>query len=151
DGKLPYYTLELLDGQDLHDLDRVAVPRACELLRDVASALAFLHARRLLHRDLAARNVRCTSDGRAKLMDFGVLATAGIAGEVAGTPPFVAPEAMHGRPLDHRYDLYGLGALAYRILTGRHAYPALALDELEAAWRHRPPPPSQLVADIPPA
>jgi len=148
---VPYYTMELLDGQDLHDLDKVPWRRACELLRDVATALAFLHARRLLHRDLAPRNVRCTSDGRAKLIDFGVLATTGIAGEVAGTPPFVAPESWHGRPLDHRYDLYGLGALAYRVLTGRHAYPARTLDQLEAVWRVAPPPPSASDRSIPPA
>src|SRR5262245_34068408 len=53
---VPYYTMELLDGQDLHDLDRVPWQRACEVLRDVATALAFLHARKLLHRDLAPRN-----------------------------------------------------------------------------------------------
>ena len=146
----PYYTLELLDGKDLHDLDKVPWQRACELLRDVASALAFLHARRLLHRDLAPRNVRCTSDGRAKLIDFGVLATAGITGDIAGTPPFMAPETVHGRPLDHRYDLYGLGALAYRIITGRHAFPARTIEELETVWRERPPSPSSL-ADCPPA
>ncbi len=148
---VPYYTMELLDGKDLHDLDRVPWQRACSLLRDVATALAFLHVRRLLHRDLAPRNVRCTQDGRAKLIDFGVLATTGVSGDIAGTPPFVAPEAVHGRPLDHRYDLFGLGALAYRILTGRHAYPARTLEQLEVAWRQPPPPPSHLVADIPPA
>ncbi len=148
---VPYYTMELLDGQDLHDLDKIPWRRACELLRDVASALAFLHARRLLHRDLAPRNVRCTSDGRAKLIDFGVLATTGVSGEIAGTPPLMAPEALYGRPLDHRYDLYGLGALAYRILTGRHAFPARAIEELESAWRHTPPPPSSIQSMIPPA
>jgi len=145
----PYYTLELLDGQDLHDLDKVPWQRACALLRDVATALAFLHARRLLHRDLAPRNVRCTSDGRAKLIDFGVLATTGVTGDVAGTPPFMAPETVHGRPLDHRYDLFGLGALAYRIITGRHAFPARTIEQLEFVWRERPPPPSTL-AECPP-
>jgi len=151
DDDKPYYTLELLDGQDLHDLNQVPWRRACELLHDVATALAFLHARRLLHRDLAPRNVRCTADGRAKLIDFGLLATAGITGDIAGTPPFIAPELIRGRPLDQRYDLYGLGALAYRILTGRYAFPARTIAQLEAAWRDRPPPPSAIVADIPPA
>jgi tetratricopeptide (TPR) repeat protein len=151
EGRTPYYTMELLDGQDLHDLDKIAAPRACSLLRDVASALAFLHARRLLHRDLAPRNVRCTSTGHAKLIDFGVLATTGVVGDVAGTPPMMAPEGLHGRPLDPRYDLYGLGALAYRILTGRHAYPARTLEALEATWRVKPPAPSSLAPDIPPA
>ncbi len=149
DAGTPYYTMELLDGHDVADLERVSLGRACELLRDVASALAFLHARRLLHRDLAPRNVRCTSTGRAKLIDFGVLATTGMTDEVAGTPPFVAPEAFYGRPLDHRYDLYGLGALAYRLLTGQHAYPARAIEALPTAWRTRPALPSALAPEIP--
>ena len=146
----PYYTMELLDGRDLAELDRVPWQTACALLRDVASALAFLHSRRLLHRDLAPRNVRCTSDGRAKLIDFGLLATSGVAGELAGTPPFMAIEAVHGRPLDHRYDLFGLGALAYRILTGLHAYPAKTIAQIEGAWREQPPSPASLVPGLPP-
>ncbi|HEY5921392.1 MAG TPA: AAA family ATPase, partial [Kofleriaceae bacterium] len=109
----------------------------------------FLHARRLLHRDLAPRNVRCTSTGQAKLIDFGVLATTGMAGDIAGTPPLVAPEALHGRPLDHRYDLYGLGALAYKILTKRHAYPARSIETLEDTWRTKPVEPSTLAPGIP--
>src|SRR5690606_22323630 len=64
----PFYAMELLDGQDLSELAPVPWRRACGLLRDVASALAFLHARGLLHRDVAPRNVRCTEDGRAKLL-----------------------------------------------------------------------------------
>src|SRR5262249_55939274 len=149
DGDAPYYTMELLDGRDLADLEQVDARRACEILRDVAAALGFLHARRLLHRDVAPRNVRCTGEGGAKLIDFGVLATIGISGDVAGTPPFMAPESVRGRPLDHRYDLYGLGALAYRILTGRHAFPARTVDQLETAWANRPPSPSPMTPPRP--
>ena len=65
---------------------------ACALLRDVASSLAILHSRGLLHRDVSARNVRCTADGRAKLIDFGAMTSMGVAKDVVGTPPFVAPE-----------------------------------------------------------
>ncbi len=151
DGEMPYYTMELLDGHDLGDLGQVEPKRACELLRDVASALAFLHVRHLIHRDLAPRNVRCTSDGRAKLIDFGVLATAGYAGDIAGTPPLISPENVRGLPIDHRADLFGLGALAYFVLTGRHAYPARSIDELEAIWRAQPPPPSFHAPSVPAA
>lgn len=98
DADTPYYTMELLDGEDLADVERIDPANACALLRDVASALAFLHARRLLHRDLAPRNVRCTSTGFAKLIDFGVLATTGACDDIAGTPPMIAPEAVRGRP-----------------------------------------------------
>src|SRR5262245_21903403 len=67
-GGRPFYTMELLDGQDLRELSGAPIEHACGLARDVAAALAFLHARRLLHRDLSPRNVRCTSNGRAKLI-----------------------------------------------------------------------------------
>lgn len=149
DGARPFYTLELLDGRDLRDTGRLEISELCSLLRDVASALAFLHTRRLLHRDLAPRNVRHTSDGRAKLIDFGVLATVGAPGDLAGTPPFVAPESLRGAALDHRTDLFGLGALAYWLLARRHAYPCRDFVSLEEAWRDRPPPPSTFRPDVP--
>jgi serine/threonine protein kinase len=143
--------MELLDGRDLSDLAPVTPPRACELLRDVASALAFLHTHRLVHRDLAPRNVRCTSEGRAKLIDFGVIASPGISGDIAGTPPVISPENVRGLPIDHRADLFGLGALAFFLLTGRHAFPARGLEDLESLWRGGPPPLSSFVPAAPPA
>ncbi len=145
----PFYTMELLDGQDARDLGPVEAKRACKVLRDVALALAYLHSRRLIHRDLAPRNVRCTSDDRAKLIDFGVLATVGVCGDIAGTPPMIAPENFRGLPIDERTDLYSLGALAYWLLTGQHAFPARRIDELEEYWRKRPPSPSTASPRVP--
>ena len=151
-SKGPYYTMELLEGSDLRDLAPLPFGAACRLLRDVASALAFLHARKLIHRDVSPRNVRCTKDrSKAKLIDFGALATVGLSTTVIGTPPFIPPEALRGLPLDHRVDLYGLGALAYWLLTGRHAYPARRLDELEELWQVRPASPAALVPELPAA
>ncbi|MFW6050668.1 MAG: protein kinase domain-containing protein [Myxococcota bacterium] len=144
-----FYTMELLEGAEVGELEPLAPHAACRLLRQVASALAFLHGRRVLHRDVAPRNVRLGADGRARLIDFGVLATVGVAGEVAGTPTCVPPEAVRGLPLDHRADLYGLGALGYFLLTGGHAYPAYHVYELEPLWSKRPPPPSAFRDDVP--
>lgn len=135
----PFYTMELLEGADLKDVGQQTWPRACAILRDIASALAFLHARGMIHRDIAPRNVRCTPDGRAKLFDFGLLATVGVAGDVAGTPACIAPENLRGLPLDDRTDLYGLGTLAYWMLAGRYPYQPKGLDELEVLWRKPPP------------
>jgi serine/threonine-protein kinase len=108
----PYYTMELLDGQDLRDLSPLPYKEACFYLRDVASSLALLHARRLLHRDVSPRNVRRTSDGHCKLIDFGAMIAFGIPPNVTGTAPCIAPEALQGASLDQRTDLYSLGALA---------------------------------------
>lgn len=147
----PYYTMELLEGPTLRDLLGAPVSQCCRMLRAVASALAFLHSRRLLHRDLKARNVRCDAAGQPKLLDFGVLVTMGVAGDVAGTPPSIPPEALRGLPLDGRSDLFGLGALAYRLLTSREAYPAESVEQLEDCWRRRPLSPSKLRPEVPAA
>lgn len=146
-----FYTMELLGGHDLRDERPATVPAACAIVRDIASALAFVHSRRLIHRDVSPRNARRTTDGRAKLIDFGILASPGVCPEIAGTPPFLAPEAVHRLPLDHRVDLFALGALSYWLLTGKHAFPAKQLDELPERWRAAPPPPSASRAEVPAA
>jgi hypothetical protein len=130
----PYYTMELLDGQDLRDLSPLPYREACLYLRDVASSLALLHARRLLHRDVSPRNVRRTSNGRCKLIDFGAMTPFGVPPNVTGTAPCIPPEALQGASLDQRTDLFSLGALAYFVLTGRHCYEAVQLDELPEVW-----------------
>jgi hypothetical protein len=152
DGEHAYYTLELLDGQDLRALGPLPVSEACRVLRDLASALSVLCSRKLVHRDLSTHNVRRTSDGRTKLIDFGAMAPMGVSTVIVGTPPFVPPEALALQALDGRSDLYALGALAYFLLSGRDAYPAAELRELEALWRAPPPPPLRsLVPELPEA
>ncbi len=145
----PYYTMELLDGEDMRSAAPLHYREACRYLRDVAASLALLHARRLIHRDLSPANVRLTPDGHCKLLDFGALSAFGNSRLVVGTPPVIPPEAVEGAPLDQRADLYSLGALAYWMLTRRHAYPAKQIDELEELWKTPPPPPSSLAEGVP--
>jgi len=149
DGDQAYYTMELLGGRDLRECEGMSVAEICSVVRDIASALALLHARRLVHRDVKPHNVRVADDGSATLIDFGILATVGPAQELAGTAPYVPPESFHGLPLDGRVDLYALGALAYRLLTGYHAYPAKSMEVLPVLWAERPAPPSTAVPDLP--
>ncbi len=149
DEGVPYYTMELLEGRDLEQLCPVDPAKACQILHDVAAALAFLHTKGLVHRDITPGNVKCTAGGRAKLIDFGIIGTIGVSADIAGTPPFMAPEVLRGLPVDHRADMFGLGALAYWLLTGRHAYRARSIAQLEGAWRHAPVAPSSIVPEIP--
>ena len=146
-----YYTMELLDGQDLRALAPLPWRQACAVLRDVASSLAILHSRRLLHRDISPGNVHRDPSGRAKLLDFGTMATFGVEGPIVGTPPCIAPEAIHNQPLDARADLYSLGALGYFLLSGQHAYPARRIESLRDLWRSRPRALDSIVADLPQA
>lgn len=149
DRNTPYYTMELLEGQDLRDLSPLPYAEACLYLRDVASSLALLHARRLLHRDVTPRNVRRTTDGHCKLFDFGAMIAFGVPPNVSGTASCVPPEALQGAPLDQRTDLYSLGALAYFVLTGRNGYGATRLEQLPEAWKIPLERPGRFVRDIP--
>lgn len=151
DDGTAFYTMEWLGGGDLDELSPLPYARVCALLCDVASALSLLHSRHLVHRDVTTRNIRCGDDGHAKLIDFGAVAAFGTTPRVVGTPPFCAPEAVHGQELDGRVDLFALGAAAYLALTGRHAYPARSLDRLRERWRSVPRPPSHYVPEIPKA
>jgi serine/threonine protein kinase len=147
----PYYTMELLEGQDLSKAGAVPWKSACSLLRDVASALTLLHARRMLHRDVSPRNVLRSPEGHAKLLDFGAMTSMGVAATLVGTPAFVAPEALQRQALDARADLYSLGALGYLLLTGRPPYPVHEFGQLRDAYRTRVAPPSALAPGVPKA
>ncbi|HEY6878068.1 MAG TPA: protein kinase [Polyangiales bacterium] len=150
DERGPYYTMELLDGADLRSKCPLPWREVCAYLRDVASSLALLHSRRLLHCDVNVNNIRLTLAGRAKLIDFGALASFGRSSVIAGTPPTVAPEVLQREELDQRVDLYALGATAYYALCGHHAYPVTMLALLPAIWEQgRPAPPSKYDPAIP--
>ncbi|HEX7668872.1 MAG TPA: AAA family ATPase, partial [Polyangiaceae bacterium] len=143
DAGRAFYTMELLDGEDMAALAPLPWRKVCGYLRDVAASLVLLHARQLLHRDLSPHNVRITSDGHCKLIDFGALCPFGIAAEIVGTPSFISPELVRGLALDQRADLFSLGALAHFMLTGRRAFRVKGIRQLEEAWAVPVTPPSQ--------
>jgi hypothetical protein len=119
---------------------------------DVCSSLALVHSRRLVHRDISPRNVRCTRDGRAKLIDFGAMAPMSAGGaDVVGTPAFVAPETLHRLALDGRTDLYSLGATFYYCLTGRPPYAARTFADVLDSWRHDVLSPARFAPELPAA
>jgi hypothetical protein len=167
EGESAYYTMELLEGSDLKQKAPVPWRPLCVLLRDVASALALIHARKLVHRDVTPRNIHCAAEtisippgssmgpktraARAKLFDFGAMAPMQAAKDLVGTPQFVPPEAMLGQSPDGRADLFALGATAYWVLTGQHAYPARSFDDLMEVWRSKPRDPRVLNDEIPEA
>jgi hypothetical protein len=151
DDEGPYYTMELVAGRDLGKAAPLPWPEVCLYMRDLATSLSLLHARRLLHRDLSPSNVKIDDEGHAKLLDFGALSDFGFTNWLIGTPPLVPPEALRGDLLDQRADLYALGGLAYWALTGEHAFPANKLDDLPTYWEATPPPPSSRAPDVPKA
>jgi serine/threonine-protein kinase len=157
-----YYVMELLDGLDLDTLVRrfgpVPPERAVHLLVQACDSLADAHAAGLIHRDVKPKNlVSCRFGLRydfVKVLDFGLVKGAwGLAederltsdGAFAGTPAFVAPEvALGAGPLDARVDLYGLGCVAYWLLTGEKVFTGRT--PLEVVLHHvksEPVPPSR--------
>jgi serine/threonine-protein kinase len=163
-----YYVMEYLPGPDLDELVRRHGPlppsRAVHFLRQLCGALREAHAAGLVHRDVKPGNVIVCSQGGlhdvAKLLDFG-LVRAPLpgrgdgrltgAGVVLGTPDYMAPEQARGaESADARSDLYGLGALAYFLLTGQPPFRrASPLDTLVAHARDPVPPPTALRPDVP--
>lgn|GEM_PF-2121668 len=136
----PFYTMELLRGRALSELAPLAWQRLCSVLLDLCSPLSMLHARRFVHCDVTARNVLVTEQGVTKLIDFGALtATDRPVTIIAGTPPHMAPELVHRQSIDGRVDMFAIGALAYSMLTGQHAYPARTIQELPHVWTAMPP------------
>jgi serine/threonine-protein kinase len=132
DGAL-FLVMELLSGRDfdtyLADLEdggrRLSVYRLFELLDPIVDTLEAAHVRGIVHRDLKPGNIFVLDSGGTRLLDFGlakVMAAAPLtnSGMVAGSPSYIAPEVWKGNPrvLDHRIDVYSLGAIVFRALSG---------------------------------
>lgn len=106
----------------------------------------------VLHRDLKPANVLIDGRGRAKITDFGLAAPLTEPGEVGGTPAYMAPEQLDGRPATVQSDLFALGLVLYELFTGSRAFPAAASTELRGLYESSSPTsPAALVAGIDPA
>jgi serine/threonine-protein kinase len=151
DAQGPFYTMEHLRGRSLRDCAPLSCFDAARALRDVASALAIVHARRLVHRDVTPRNIYLGADGAGKLIDFGAMIPFGIPRHLVGTPAYTAPETLQHQPIDGRADLFALGASLYFAVSGRHAFAAHDLAALEFAWRTPPVPLARIVPGFPDA
>lgn len=160
-----FLTMKLLPGPSLADAlqreGRLAPARAVALAYEVAAALDEAHARGIVHRDIKPGNVLFDDRGRAVLTDFGIAKSLDApalteSSVIVGTPDYIAPEQIDPRlasdgKIDRRADLYSLGALLYRALTGRRPYDGSSQAVLVAHLRDEPPPPSSIVPALPPA
>ena len=160
DGRL-FLAMEWLDGEDLAKRQRrspLGTRDAVEVVRRAAQALAAIHSRNIVHRDLKLSNMFLVK-GRGtavKLIDFGVVKPSGQddfdteVGTILGTPHYMAPEQARGESVDPRADVYSLGSVLFRLLTGRNVFETehvIAL--LGRLVLEDPPRPSQFRFDIP--
>jgi len=136
----PYLVLELLRGETLAQRltsGAIALPESLRVAVEVARALAHAHARGIVHRDLSTRNVFLCEDGHVKVLDLGMAQAFGRRKLEGGTPAFMAPEQRRGAPEDERTDVYALGLMLYRMLTGEAPFPD---DDGRATSGSRPAP-----------
>jgi serine/threonine protein kinase/WD40 repeat protein len=169
EGDVPYVVTELLAGETLRDrLRRGPVPyrKAVEYGIQIAQALDAAHAKGIWHRDVKPANIFLTDDSRVKLLDFGIAkVVAGAAGpddstiteasksqKIVGTAAYMSPEQVLGSPLDHRTDIFSLGAVLYEMFTGAGAFVRdTSIDTLSAVLHVDPPDPLTLTPDLSPA
>ena len=139
---IPYLVMELIEGTPIdlycerHDLD---IPRRLRLFLQVCSAVQYAHQRLVIHRDLKPSNILVTEEGIPKLLDFGIAKivdpSAGEEATALGpmTPEYASPEQIRGEPITTATDVYSLGVVLYKLLTGRSPYPEKTRTPLELA------------------
>jgi len=150
--------MELPEGTDLSsraEKRRFKVPEAVRIVEQVAEALAFAHDRGVIHRDIKPPNIMIVPGDRVKIMDFGIarmrqsdLKTE--TGMMLGTPRYMSPEQVGGRPVDHRSDIFSLGTVLYEMLTGTKLFAGSDPSEIMYnVSQLRPVPPSRINRQVP--
>jgi tetratricopeptide (TPR) repeat protein/predicted Ser/Thr protein kinase len=143
EGGTAFLVMERLHGETLEArLERgpLAPREGVRIAAELARGLAHAHAAGVLHRDLKPSNVVLTTDGGAKILDFGLSRLFGSgSGEAGGTPGYMAPEQWRGEADDERTDLFAVGVMLHQMLTGRLPYEVK--EGRSAALDPGPPPP----------
>ena len=131
-GETLYLVMEYVAGGDLDQRlnQGMRIEELIRVVKEIGRALDYAHGRGFIHRDIKPENILFREDGTAVLSDFGIarvmdhLPSVSQGGTVMGTPLYMSPEQAAGRPLDGRSDLYSLGVVLYRMLTGDVPYRA---------------------------
>lgn len=167
---VPYVVTELLEGETLREMASRRAPTQRQVLAlavQAAQGLEAAHAKGIVHRDVKPENLFVTTDGRVKVLDFGLATTAGRlasgsaeatessptdAGRVVGTVGYMSPEQVRGLAVDARTDVFSLGVVLYELLSGTHPFRRkTTVATLTAVLEERPAELSTLGRGVPPA
>ncbi len=126
-----YFTMQYIEGRPLSDLrqskELLPLEKIYDICEQMLSGMQAAHTAGVIHRDLKPSNMMLTPKGALKIMDFGIAkfgdSALTKAGMVLGTPSYLAPEQASGRRIDHRADIFSLGAIVYELFTGERAFP----------------------------
>jgi eukaryotic-like serine/threonine-protein kinase len=130
EGTLQYIAMEYLEGQTLEDMIRKKVQFnykiVAQIITQICSALEYAHSQGIIHRDIKPANIMVLNDYKIRVMDFGIarvdsssMTRTGIA---MGTPNYISPEQLQGKPIDKRTDIFSLGILMYELLVHRRPF-----------------------------
>ena len=157
-GGIAYTSMEFVEGESLRSvLSRfggLPVRKGVDMALQICSGLKEAHAQGIVHRDLKPENVMIDAQGNVKIMDFGIARSmeggTRLTGAMIGTPAYMAPEQVSGKPVDYRTDVYALGLVLYEMFTGSEAFRAdtpvaVALKQMQEA----PTPPHAIDPNIP--
>jgi eukaryotic-like serine/threonine-protein kinase len=168
---LPFIVAELLEGEELRQQlnDGPLPPRkAIDYAQHIASGLAAAHSKGIVHRDLKPENIFITSDGRVKILDFGLaklrpqqslpsgsdVATQRAItdpGMALGTVGYMSPEQVRGQVADHRSDIFSFGVILYEMLSGRRAFLRETMAEtMTAILKEEPEEVTEINSKVPP-
>jgi len=159
DQGAPYVVCELLEGETLRDRLRagpLSPRKAAEYAQQIARGLAAAHEKGIVHRDLKPENIFLTSDGRVKILDFGLakftppntevsadaptMQVGTEVGTILGTVGYMSPEQVRGKAADQRSDIFAFGAILYEMLSGKRAFHGdSAADTMSSILKDEPP------------
>jgi tRNA A-37 threonylcarbamoyl transferase component Bud32 len=148
----PYLVMELVPGRTLYAVLKadgpLPPPRAADIAEQVAAALDHAHQRGIVHRDIKPANILLTTAGAAKVTDFGIARIARDStqsGGVWGSPSYMSPEQIAGRPLDGRSDVFSLATVLYESLSGQKPFPGEGITTIAYKIVHEEPVPIRAI------
>ncbi len=158
EGDVPFLAMEYVEGStleaEIEKRGRLPVPEALKTILLVCEGLAYAHGHGVVHRDLKPANILVSAAGQLKIADFGVAKLASASTQATltpvGTPSYMSPEQVAGKPIDARADVFSLGILSYSLLTGQQPFTGDTWTSvLFQIMNEEPPHPSDVAPELP--